>query len=103
MMVEATQCSKAETIATDLGFIHVNRDEWIVRGEGGECYVVDDAFFRRTFVSAREQSCGPELQASQADSPGGVNHQITSRRIASRRCFRQHRAPRAFRRRLLLS
>jgi len=28
----------------------VQRGDWIVRGENGECYVVDDAFFQRTFA-----------------------------------------------------
>jgi hypothetical protein len=27
----------------------VQKGEWIVNGEDGECYVVDDAFFQRTF------------------------------------------------------
>jgi hypothetical protein len=35
---------------TDLGFCNVQRGDWIVRGENGECYVLDDAFFQRTFA-----------------------------------------------------
>jgi hypothetical protein len=27
----------------------VRRGDWVVHGEGGECYVVDDGFFQRTF------------------------------------------------------
>jgi hypothetical protein len=50
MLVDATQCQEPQTIATDLGFCHVKRGEWVVRGEDGECYVVDDAFFQRTFT-----------------------------------------------------
>jgi len=38
------------TIQTDGGVRRVHRGDWIVRGEGGECYVVDDAFFQRTFT-----------------------------------------------------
>ena len=38
------------TIQTDRGLRHVRRGDWVVRGEGGECYVVDDAFFQRTFT-----------------------------------------------------
>jgi hypothetical protein len=51
LLVDATQCKEDQTIATDLGFRHVKRGDWVVRGEDGECYVVDDAFFQRTFTS----------------------------------------------------
>jgi hypothetical protein len=47
--VDAEQCGQARTIITDTGFRHVRKGEWIVNGEDGECYVVDDAFFQRTF------------------------------------------------------
>jgi hypothetical protein len=50
LLVDANQASEPSTIATDLGFVNVKRGEWIVRGEDGETYVVDDAFFQRTFV-----------------------------------------------------
>jgi len=50
LLVDANQASEPSTIATDLGFVNVRRGEWIVRGEDGETYVVDDAFFQRTFV-----------------------------------------------------
>ena len=50
LLVDATQCSEDQTITTDLGFRHVKRGDWVVRGEDGECYVVDDAFFQRTFT-----------------------------------------------------
>lgn len=49
LLVDATQATEAATIATDLGFANVQRGDWIVRGEDGECYVVDDEFFQRTF------------------------------------------------------
>lgn len=51
LLVDATQCKERKTIATDLGFRDVQAGDWIIRGEGGECYVVDDAFFQRTFTS----------------------------------------------------
>jgi len=38
------------TIQTDRGLRHVRRGDWVVRGEGGECYVVEDSFFQRTFT-----------------------------------------------------
>lgn len=50
LLVDANQATAPSTIATDLGFVNVKRGEWIVRGEDGETYVVDDAFFQRTFV-----------------------------------------------------
>ncbi len=33
LLVDATQCKEDQTIATDLGFRHVKRGDWIVRGE----------------------------------------------------------------------
>jgi hypothetical protein len=50
LLVDATQCTETKTIATDLGFCNVKRGDWVIRGEDGECYVVDDAFFQRTFA-----------------------------------------------------
>jgi hypothetical protein len=40
----------------------VRRGDWVVRGEGGECYVVDDAFFQRTFApdSSSDAQLEPE-------------------------------------------
>jgi hypothetical protein len=49
LLVDATQCTEAGTISTDLGFTNVKRGDWVVRGEDGESYVVDDEFFQRTF------------------------------------------------------
>jgi hypothetical protein len=51
LLVDAIQCKEDQTITTDLGFRHVQRGDWIVKGEDGECYIVDDAFFQRTFTS----------------------------------------------------
>jgi hypothetical protein len=50
LLVDATQCEHSETIATDTGFCNVSKGDWIVKGENGETYVVDDAFFQRTFT-----------------------------------------------------
>ena len=56
MIVDAVQCTSTKTIATDLGFINVKRGDWVVCGEGGESYVVEDAFFRSTFISINERA-----------------------------------------------
>ena len=50
LVVDATQCEHGKTIATDTGFCNVSKGDWIVKGENGETYVVDDAFFQRTFT-----------------------------------------------------
>jgi len=50
LVVDATQCEHSKTIATDIGFCNVSKGDWIVKGENGETYVVDDAFFQRTFT-----------------------------------------------------
>jgi hypothetical protein len=60
MIVDAVQCTEAKTIATDLGFINVKRGDWVICGEGSECYVVDDTFFRRTFVAVQGHLRTPE-------------------------------------------
>jgi hypothetical protein len=49
LIVDATQCEHSKTVATDTGFFNASKGDWIVRGEGGETYVVDDAFFQRTY------------------------------------------------------
>ena len=54
LVVDAIQCKEAKTITTDLGFINVKQGEWVISGEGGETYIVDDAFFQRTFVPVQE-------------------------------------------------
>jgi hypothetical protein len=51
LLIEATQCDHAKTIATDTGFCNVSKGDWIVNGENGETYILDDAFFQRTFTS----------------------------------------------------
>ena len=50
LVVDATQCEQSKTIATDIGFCNVAKGDWIVKGENGETYVVDDTFFQRTFT-----------------------------------------------------
>jgi hypothetical protein len=50
LLVDATQCECSKTIATDTGFCNVSKGDWIVKGENGETYVVDDTFFHRTFM-----------------------------------------------------
>jgi hypothetical protein len=53
LIVDATQCTQSQTIAADIGFCNVTKGDWIVKGENGETYVVDDAFFQRTFTPLR--------------------------------------------------
>jgi hypothetical protein len=53
LLVDATQCEHPETIATQTGFRSVSKGDWIVNGENGETYVVDNAFFQRTFNLCR--------------------------------------------------
>jgi hypothetical protein len=50
LIVEATQCEHSKSIATDGGVCNVSKGDWIVKGENGETYIVDDAFFHRTFT-----------------------------------------------------
>lgn len=50
LLVDARQSQTAETVVTDTGFQNVRRGDWIITGEDGERYVVDDAFFQRTFA-----------------------------------------------------
>lgn len=50
LLVEATKCPSQRTIATDLGERVIQKGDWIVLGEDYEIYVVDDAFFQRTFA-----------------------------------------------------
>lgn len=50
LLVNATQCKKTSSIVTDLGVHNVHPGDWIIEGENHERYVVDDAFFQRTFA-----------------------------------------------------
>lgn len=60
LLVDANQCLTSMTIHTDRGLRHVRRGDWVVRGEGGECYVVDDAFFQRTFT--RDETADTQME-----------------------------------------
>ena len=83
-MVDARQCAHAETVATDTGFVNVASGEWVIRGESGECYVVDDIFFRRTFREMPEQ-----VQAGARE-----RSKITAFRLSLRRRIHPHRVAR---------
>jgi hypothetical protein len=50
LLVKASQCTHDDSIVTDLGQRPVHTGDWIIEGENHEQYVVDDAFFQRTFV-----------------------------------------------------
>jgi hypothetical protein len=65
--VNARQCTQAGTIATDLGFANVKPGDWIISGEDGESYILDNEFFQRTFAPIEEQ---PEEQPLACESPG---------------------------------
>lgn len=60
LLVDAEQCKTTKTIETDEGQRQVHRGDWVVHGEGGECYVVDDAFFQRTFTPERSDQAPAE-------------------------------------------
>jgi len=87
MVVDAIQCAEPKTIATDLGFINVNRGEWVICGEDGECYVLDDEFFQRTFVSLPNTSQIP-LNTPQIH----VRPDRGEPRMPARRCLQRERA-----------
>jgi hypothetical protein len=50
LLVEATRCTSQTTIATDMGEKVAKKGDWVIVGEDHELYVVDDAFFQRTFA-----------------------------------------------------
>ena len=62
LLVDATRCEHPETNATDTGFRSVSKGDWIVNGENGETYVVDNAFFQRTFTPLQTYSRKPETE-----------------------------------------
>ena len=51
LLIKASQCTHDTWIVTDLGRRQVHPGDWIITGENHEQYVVDNAFFQRTFVS----------------------------------------------------
>ena len=62
--VDARQSTKAQTIATDLGFTNVNPGDWVIRGEGGESYILNDDFFQRTFKPVEKRRLSREPRGS---------------------------------------
>jgi len=64
LLVEAEKCEHSRTITTDTGFRHVQKGEWIITGEDGECYIVDDAFFQRTFAPVQTYPWEQPLEES---------------------------------------
>ncbi len=51
LIVDATQCDGSELMFTGIDGRSSSKGDWIVKGENGETYVVDNAFFQRTFTS----------------------------------------------------
>ena len=49
LLVKAKQCDHPTLIFTDDGERQVHPGDWIIEGENHERYVVDNAFFQRTF------------------------------------------------------
>lgn len=50
LLVNATQCTQATTILTSTGHRNAHPGDWIIEGENHERYIVDNAFFQRTFA-----------------------------------------------------
>jgi hypothetical protein len=61
LLVKATQCTQPASIITDLGARQVRPGDWIIEGENREHYVVDDAFFQRTFAPIPWGELGREM------------------------------------------
>jgi len=84
--VDARQCTRAETIATDIGFTNVNPGDWVIRGEGDESYILKNDFFQRTFAPVEVQLPKHEVRSielvhsaakSYSDSSGhGARHRL---------------------------
>jgi hypothetical protein len=51
LIVDATQCDGSEKTFTGADGRIASKGDWIVKGENGETYIVDNAFFQRTFTS----------------------------------------------------
>ncbi len=62
LLVDASQCTLPMTVETAQGLRQVRRGDWVVRGEGGECYVLDDGFFQRTFTPEPGLAALPEAE-----------------------------------------
>jgi hypothetical protein len=76
--VEAKQCTRAETIATDIGFTNVNAGDWVIRGEGGESYILNNDFFQRTFTQVEESVPRHEPRQIQLIHSASKIHPISS-------------------------
>jgi hypothetical protein len=50
LLVDATQAEESTTVSTPTGLCTVAKGDWMVTGENGETYVVDNPFFQRTFM-----------------------------------------------------
>ena len=62
--IEARQCRKAETIATDLGFANIMPGDWVISGEDGERYSLSDDCFHRTFEPVAEEQLSRQSEIS---------------------------------------
>ena len=76
--VDAKQCTEAGTIATDLGFSNVERGEWIIRGEDGESYILNNEAFQRTFAPVEERQLSRESRGAPdlISQPFPIHHGI---------------------------
>ena len=95
--VDAKQCTEAGTIATDLGFSNVERGEWIIRGEDGESYILNNEAFQRTFAPVEER----QLSRESRGAPDLISQPFSNsswhprgRRVRGRRTHRSFRAAR---------
>jgi hypothetical protein len=68
LLVDASQCAVPITITTDTGFRHVDAGDWVIHGEDGETYVVDDTYFQRTYIAVDDSwdEHVPEVAVSEA-------------------------------------
>jgi hypothetical protein len=96
MLVDALQCKQSKTIATDLGFINVKPDDWVVCGEGGETYIVDDEYFQKSFVLARKVLHSSILEPNDAQC-AAPTASVPARLASSRSCFSRNRTSGAVR------
>jgi hypothetical protein len=62
LLVDATQAEQSKTISTKTGLLNVAKGDWIVTGENGETYIVDNAFFHRTFLRFQNYPCQQETE-----------------------------------------
>jgi len=92
--VDARQCTRSETIATDLGFTNAKTGDWVIGGENGESYILNNEFFQRTFAPVEEQQLSCEERVAQgrthtagsktySNSPGHVTRHASSRPLCS--------------------